>query len=217
LFETIKISRSARRVKIQPAALESFDAASHQHAYARAQSKNIQPLHVINEEAVHEAFNNGMEEGRRRTMELLEQQYAARLQEELTHFDFFMQGVQQQLQALSHEVEESLLRFAVGVAGQIVRKEIETKPEIIVSLIKESIKKIVGVEKVKVRVNPIEMKYVQGKKAAVHSVSDSLREITFEADDSVETGGCIIESDIGNVDARISTQIEQVKEILFKH
>ena len=36
----------------------------------------------------------------------------------------------------------------------------------------------------------------------------------FVADEHVEQGGCIIESDLGNVDARIATQIEQVYAII---
>ena len=229
MFETIKISRPQKKVKIHTAVLEPFNDAAGLPARISSpsrgssrektsqQTKTIQPLPAVDEEAVREAYNSGIEEGRRRTVELLEEQYALRIQEHCSRIDQLLSEVQQRLQTVTPELEQSLFRFVVGVAEHIIRKEVHTKSEIILSVIKDSVKKIIGVEKVKVRINPAEMKYVRGKKTTIQSVSDSLREITFDADDSVEPGGCIIESDIGNVDARISTQLEQVKDILLKH
>jgi Flagellar biosynthesis/type III secretory pathway protein len=47
------------------------------------------------------------------------------------------------------------------------------------------------------------------------SHADSVREIVIESDNKVERGGCIIESDLGNIDARLSTQFELIEEALL--
>ncbi|MBZ0199159.1 MAG: hypothetical protein K8H86_04775 [Ignavibacteriaceae bacterium] len=36
----------------------------------------------------------------------------------------------------------------------------------------------------------------------------------FEPDDTLDMGGCFIETEIGNVDARLSTQINEIKKQL---
>jgi flagellar assembly protein FliH len=36
--------------------------------------------------------------------------------------------------------------------------------------------------------------------------------VTFEAEDSVQSGGCVIETDLGEIDARIEKQIQAVEE-----
>lgn len=221
MFETITIAPLKGKVKIRTAVLESFDAAvpspKHVESAPHMQhAETIKPLPIIDEEAIREAFNSGMEEGSRRTKELLERQYSLRLEEQQMRVEQLMNRIQQKLQSLSPEIEQALFRFAVGIAEHIIRKEAQIHPEIVLSVIKDSLKKIVGVEKITIRIAPEEMEYLQGKKAVLQSISDSVREITFEADDSIEAGGCIVESDIGNVDARIATQLEQVKEILFK-
>jgi flagellar assembly protein FliH len=45
--------------------------------------------------------------------------------------------------------------------------------------------------------------------------ADSVKEIVIEADGKVERGGCIIESELGNIDARISTQFALIEEALL--
>jgi flagellar biosynthesis/type III secretory pathway protein FliH len=44
---------------------------------------------------------------------------------------------------------------------------------------------------------------------------EGVREIMIETDDTVERGGCIIESASGNIDARIATQLAQIETALF--
>jgi flagellar assembly protein FliH len=56
---------------------------------------------------------------------------------------------------------------------------------------------------------------VREHRAAIASGSDSIRDMVIEADEKVERGGCILESDSGNVDARISTQLKKIEETLL--
>jgi flagellar assembly protein FliH len=36
--------------------------------------------------------------------------------------------------------------------------------------------------------------------------------VTFEGEESIQSGGCIIETELGEIDARIEKQLEAVKE-----
>ena len=43
-----------------------------------------------------------------------------------------------------------------------------------------------------------------------------MKSITFKEDSSVERGGCIIETDFGQIDARISSQLHEIEERIIE-
>jgi flagellar biosynthesis/type III secretory pathway protein FliH len=45
-------------------------------------------------------------------------------------------------------------------------------------------------------------------------MKDSFSKIKFEKDDRIELGGCFVESEIGNADGRISSQLNELKRKL---
>lgn len=215
--EIIRMPRSQRRVRI---ASEDFDTGSENVSAVikgTGHEAMLQSFNLVSEEKVREAFEHGIEEGSRRTTELLQDQYSERIAEECARISQVLSSIQRSLSSQSGQTEQALFTFAVGVAEHIVRRAVEQDKDILMNIMKDGIRKIVGVERMKVRLNPAELNYIQENKHTIQSVSDSLREITFEPDPSVEPGGCTIESDIGNVDARISTQLDQVKELIGKH
>jgi flagellar assembly protein FliH len=44
--------------------------------------------------------------------------------------------------------------------------------------------------------------------------NNSYSNLKFESDDRIDVGGCFVESEIGNVDARISSQLNELKTLL---
>ncbi len=218
--EIIRMPRSQRRVRIDTddPVRNGMDHASASSVFKGADAGLMQQsFGLVSEEKVREAFEQGIEEGSRRTTELLQDQYSERITQECMRIGQVLASIQKTLSSQSIQSEQALFAFALGVAEHIVRREVSQDKEILMNIMKDGIRKIVGVERMTVRLNPADLTYIQENKHTIQSVSDSLREITFEPDASVEQGGCTIESDIGNVDARISTQLEQVKELIGKH
>ncbi len=214
--EIIRLPRSQRRMRVDQGAY----AAAGRSAVLKAEQQSDEvmvPLGMVSEEREREAYERGIEEGSRRTTALLQEQYSVRMEEEAQKVNALMDSIQRVLVHQSAATEQALFRFALGVAEQIIRREVAQDKEILLSIMKDGIRKIVGVERMKIRVNPADLEYVHEKKQTIQSVSDSLREIVFDGDPSVEPGSCAIESDIGNVDARIVSQLEQVRDIINKH
>ena len=186
--------------------------------HASGKGKNartvLEPLGISHEKALHDAYQQGLEEGNRRATELLQSEYVRRTELEEGKINDVLKKAEHHLKELSPHIENGLLQFAVGVAEQIVRKEIKTDRTVVLNTIREGIKNISGVEKITIRIHPSHKIIVQKNKTSIQSISESLRDIRIETDDTIEPGGCIIESDIGNVDARVATQLEQVKKII---
>jgi len=80
--------------------------------------------------------------------------------------------------------------------------------------VKEAVKRVVGVEKIKLRVNPEDEKLIKELKPELLQMLDSTSEVIVEADPAIERGGCVVESELGNVDSRISTQFSLIENLL---
>jgi flagellar assembly protein FliH len=210
--DVIKIASAFRSFRVQGFDSPNLLQDNERQLMDQYSSRTMVPL--VDERAVHNAFQQGIEEGHRRATELMKAEYHDRVEEERKQIQALFQTIEQRLIGLTPAVEKALLTFTLGVAEHVIRQEVRISPEIVLNVIKDGIKNILGVETIKIRVHPSNVQLVQEHKHAIESVSASLREIIFEADEHVEQGGCIIESDLGNVDARIITQIEQVNSII---
>ncbi len=218
LSETIRVSSVFKNIHLHEYSERGIDSPSViKKKGSRSEQNTIQTLPIVDEKAIHEAYQQGIEEGNRRATELLHSEYVHRIELEQQKINDVIQRIENSLKELSPKIENVLLHFSLGVAEQIVRQEIATNPQIVLNVIKDGIRNILGVEKIKIRINPVDKNIIQESKISIQSISESLREIIFETDENVEAGGCIIESDIGNVDARIATQIEQVNKIITEY
>jgi flagellar assembly protein FliH len=81
-------------------------------------------------------------------------------------------------------------------------------------LLKNSIKKIIGANDILVKINPKDFELLNA--GSVHFLDTTDTKIRFEISENIQQGGCFIESEVGNVDARISSQLEELNRI-FKN
>ena len=112
-------------------------------------------------------------------------------------------------------IAPDILEISVDIARKIIKKEIETDPQVLINIIVDVLKTISKNEpKINIRVKP----------QAVNFVKDSLPDISYQygidskinliSDPSIEDGGCIFQTNNGIVDASIDTQLEIIKKAL---
>ena len=114
-----------------------------------------------------------------------------------------------------HAAEVSVVKLALAIADRIVKREVSIDKDLVLRQIHEATKRVVGVERIKLRVNPQDEEYMREHRSAILSTTDAVRELVVEGDDTIERGGCILESDSGNVDALIATQFERIEAALL--
>jgi flagellar assembly protein FliH len=166
--------------------------------------------------ALQAEYERGVADGRRRAEEAMNGHARNEIQAEHQRVEKFFAHAAEQWSGLHAVSEEATVKFAFGIAERIIRKEISVDRNIVVAQIKEGIRRVLGVETVKIRVHPEDLPLVREQKAGIQASGDALREIVVEGDESLEPGDCIIESDMGNIDARITTQLKQIENVLFE-
>jgi type III secretion protein L len=116
---------------------------------------------------------------------------------------------------LQARAEEDLVRLAFEVARRLVHHTLETRPEVVVSMVKEAMKSARGRRTLVVSVHPQDLEALQ---AARQELVESVEGVPvhFEAAPDLERGDCVIETESGRIDARLSTQIAVLREGLWE-
>ena len=111
------------------------------------------------------------------------------------------------------ETEKDLLRLAVRLAERIVGREIEKDDKTIIEIISTALQNARQQEKLTVRVNPKDLPAIE--KQTERFSSGRIQFIDFVADPRVASSGCLIESEVGTIDARLETQLRVLERALL--
>jgi type III secretion protein L len=119
-------------------------------------------------------------------------------------------------ESLHAKYEGELVRLSVKVAERIIGEELRTRPETIVSIVRESLRGIRNEQNLTVRVNPGEKEEVLRQVDSLNSEVGLGGNVQVLADAAVSAGGCIVESARGVADARLEVQLKRLEDILIR-
>lgn len=162
-------------------------------------------LEDIETEAYIRGFNKGERAGIDAAAEKIESLHA------------MLAGAIEQLDRVQKQIrqdsEKEVVELALAVSERIVRQELATKRETIVDVVREALKKVDHQQAVVIRLNPADMPFIDASRLQVSDPAgqaNSIR-VRLEADETIGSGGCFIETESGDVDARIETQLDIIK------
>lgn len=127
-----------------------------------------------------------------------------------------LSGVAQQRRELLAELQPYVVRIAVEVARRIVRRELTTDPGLVTRTAEAALEQMMSASQITVRVHPLDAQVLRGTLREIVSAPDQAEAIEIVPDGSVESGGCVVESDRGTVDARLRTQFEEMQARLLQ-
>lgn len=117
---------------------------------------------------------------------------------------------------LTKSWEETMLRLSVRVAEKIVGEQLRLHPDTIVEIVREVLKNVRPGKRLTIQVNPSEAQRVRGRLDRLRESLGTSSEIDVVAMASVPAGGCVIDSELGIIDARLETQLKCLEEILVR-
>ncbi|MGE5115845.1 MAG: FliH/SctL family protein [Betaproteobacteria bacterium] len=150
--------------------------------------------------ALQAARQSGYQDGYRDGLVALDsfkQSYAAQTTAQV---GALLRGFEQQFAALEQQMAQALAQAATALARQVVRSELATRPELVAAVAREALGVLLqSARHITVQVHPDDLALV------AQGAADDLerRGARLVADPAVARGGCVVESDIGGVDAGI--------------
>jgi len=109
-----------------------------------------------------------------------------------------------------------MLQLVMTIARQVLQVEVSVKPEAILATIERALQASTNADHFHVRVHPDNLALVREKKPFFLSRITGLKNINFEGDAEIAPGGCRVESEFGDVDATIDTQLEEIRRFLLQ-
>lgn len=162
-----------------------------------------------------EARKQGFEAGKMAAFNELEKEFVKRLTQRAEQFENYQNAINEKLEEYEKSLESIVIELSFLFAEKIVKREI-ARESIIVDTIKSAANKLAGALKITIRLNPEDYEFLKSTNPNILA-DESFSKISFEKDEKIELGGCMIESEIGNVDARINSQFAELKTKLFSN
>ena len=110
--------------------------------------------------------------------------------------------------------EKLMTEMILMIARKVIKDEIVERREVVINNIKEAIKRVKDRDRIDIRVNFADLDMTTAHKDELIKMMESLKKVNIYEDSRVERGGCIIETDVGAIDARISTQLDAIEEAI---
>lgn len=110
-------------------------------------------------------------------------------------------------------VEPQLVKLAFSIAEKIIGQQIQENDMAIIEIIRQALDSAIG-NKILVRVNPADFEKVKAHQPSLLGHVEATKTISFKEDEMVKQGGCVVESEIGTIDAQLETQLMAIKKAL---
>jgi type III secretion protein L len=142
--------------------------------------------------------------------------YQAGYQEGLAQVTELLAKARVEYEQTLKNASKDMLNLAFKIAEKIVGKQMELDKNIIMDIVFQALQTVRQSRQITLRVNPDDAKVLKANKDAFLEKLGQGREIDVVEDKKVEKGGCIIESEIGVVEAQLQTQLERLKKVLME-
>jgi type III secretion protein L len=112
--------------------------------------------------------------------------------------------------------EENMLRLSVRVAEKIIGEQLTLKPETVVDIVREVLKGARPGRHLAIQVNEADAQVVRARFDRIKECTSLNTDIEIVQSSSVPRGGCVIESELGIIDARLETQLKCLEDVLVR-
>ena len=114
------------------------------------------------------------------------------------------------------ESESQLIHLVLGIAAKVVKVISENQKNVVVNNMVQALRKLKTKSDVIVRVNLQDLEMATDHVKEVIEMVERVGNVSIAEDTTVDPGGCIIETDFGRIDARISSQLREIEDRILE-
>ncbi|MBF0104878.1 MAG: hypothetical protein HQM16_06080 [Deltaproteobacteria bacterium] len=130
----------------------------------------------------------------------------AKMTEELTR-------IQRDNQEVLNQIEREGVSLVYEIAQKIIGESIQTSADALVGMIRQALLSSMGKE-LTVYVNPVDLERIKDQESKLISVLQAVQTLHIKASENIKPGGCIVDSELGSIDASLDLQMEAIKRAL---
>jgi flagellar assembly protein FliH len=204
-FEEVKRKTNQAQKAKQDAEVES------KRIIEEAQKKVAEIEAGINqkmEQIENEAFDKGYREGHEKGYQG-GQEEVQRLVERL---HLILTKAIEKRNEIIEESETQLINLVLLISKKVIKVISENQKNVVINNVIQALRKLKSRGDVVIRVNLSDLELATEHTKDFLKMVENVKSVTIMEDSSVDKGGCIIETDFGQIDARISSQLHEIEE-----
>ena len=159
-----------------------------------------------------EGYKQGYAEGREQAEQSLQQQWESRLEEA----NAILKAAYEMREQIIQEAEPFLVELSVSISEKVIGRQLSEAPDMALELIRKALSRRREQGVIALCVSPGQLAFVQAAREELNLVIDSQAELQIIPDATVKDFGCVIRSAYGSIDARIDTQLSEIKRELVQ-
>lgn len=181
---------------------DSTQNAEQTQSIAPVPDEEIQSVEEIREEAFKEGIQAGLA------------QADNNLNEPLQALANALEDISGLRATLLKENAGDMLKLIMAIAEQVIHCEVSIKEDVILATLDGALDAAIESDEYHIKINPDDFTVVTEKKPELVASITGLKNITLETDQKIIRGGCLIESDLGQVDATIDGRLDEIRHHL---
>ncbi len=178
--------------------------------------KNDDPEEIIkkaNERAMlleREAYEKGFEQGEKDGLELGD----AKAQKIVENLESVFEKINNLRSDILKCYEKEIITLICAVAEKVIDQQVKIDSTIIRRSVINAINMATDKKSIRLKVNPEDFDYIDNLRPDIFQRFNELASVEIISNPSVKRGGCFLETQCGDVDARIETQLSIIGKYL---
>lgn len=171
---------------------------------AEAQAERDKIINESKKQGYDTGYEAGYQDGQKEADRLVERMHS------------ILDNVMKRREEILSETEYQIVELVVLMARKVVKIISENQKTVIMNNVLQALKKVKGRGDVTIRVNLADAKLTTEHIQDFIDRVEAVKGITVVEDTTVEKGGCIVETDFGAIDARISSQLTELEQKIME-
>ena len=171
---------------------------------AEAQAERDKIINEAKKQGYDTGYEAGYQDGQKEAERLVERMHS------------ILDNVMKRREEILSETEYQIVELVVLMARKVVKIISENQKTVIMNNVLQALKKVKGRGDVTIRVNLADAKLTTEHIQDFIDRVEAVKGITVVEDTTVEKGGCIVETDFGAIDARISSQLTELEQKIME-
>jgi len=110
--------------------------------------------------------------------------------------------------------EQVVVAMAMAIAEKVLHTHLDQQPDAIRPIIEDAIRRITDKNRVIIKVHPDDASVARQHRDALLTALPDIRSLEVTEDPNQDRGGCIIETQLGFIDASLKTKLDTLRRIL---
>ncbi|MDR1143242.1 MAG: flagellar assembly protein FliH [Spirochaetaceae bacterium] len=114
------------------------------------------------------------------------------------------------------DTEQQIIDLVLLISRKVIKIISENQRNVVISNVVQALRKVKGRGNIIIKVNMLDIKLTTEHKKEFIELVEGAKSIQIIEDSTVDPGGCVIETDFGEIDARISSQLAELEQKILE-